>query len=181
MDTKKPIRLYYNLAGIVAFLVLTLIDQLAKRAAVVHLKDQQPVILVKNVFQLQYLENRGAAFGILQGQKGVFIIITVIILAAVVYIYAKMPVGKKFLVMRILIVLIGAGAVGNFIDRIRQGYVVDFFYFSAINFPIFNVADIYVTCAAVLLILTVLFYYKDQDLKDLGRSLKFGADHAGRK
>ena len=107
--------------------------------------------------------------------------ITVIILAAVIYIYARMPVTRKFMVTRILIVLIGAGAVGNFIDRIRQGYVVDFFYFSAINFPIFNVADIYVTCAAVLLILTVLFYYKDQDLKELGHSLKFGVDHAGRK
>lgn len=180
MDTKKHIRALFNLVGIAVFIILTLIDQLAKKAAVANLKDQEPFILIKNVFQLQYLENRGAAFGILQGQKSVFIVITVIILAVVVYIYARMPVTKKFIVMRILILLIAAGAVGNFIDRIRQGYVVDFFYFSAINFPIFNVADIYVTCAAVLLILTVLFYYKDEDLKELGRSLKFGGNHAGR-
>ena len=71
------------------------------------------------------------------------------------------------MVMRILIVLIGAGAVGNFIDRIRQGYVVDFFYFSLINFPIFNVADIYVTAAAFLLIFLCLFYYKEEDFEQI--------------
>ena len=75
-----------------------------------------------------------------------------------------MPVNKRFLILRILILLIAAGAVGNFIDRIRQGYVVDFFYFKLINFPIFNVADIYVSVGMVILALLIFFYYKDEDL-----------------
>ena len=61
-------------------------------------------------------------------------------------------------------VLIFAGAIGNFIDRIRQGFVVDFLYFELIDFPIFNVADIYVTVGCILLILLLLFYYKDEEL-----------------
>ena len=60
-----------------------------------------------------------------------------------------------------------SGAIGNFIDRVRQGYVVDFFYFSLINFPIFNVADIYVTAAAFLLIFLCLFYYKEEDFEQI--------------
>ena len=171
---KKNIKICYNVIGVAAFFVLILIDQITKKAAVLHLKDQQPIDLIRNVFQLYYLENRGAAFGIMQGRKPFFIAITIVILIVIVYIYARMPAHKKFVLLRVLLVLIAAGAVGNFIDRFLQGYVVDFFYFSAINFPVFNVADIYVTCSAVILILTVLFYYKDQDLKELGNSLKPG-------
>ena len=171
---KKNIKICYNVIGVIAFFILIVIDQITKKAAVLHLKDQQPVELIKNVFQLYYLENRGAAFGIMQGRKPFFIAITIIILIVIVYVYAKMPVLKKYVLLRVLLVLIAAGAVGNFIDRFVQGYVVDFFYFSAINFPIFNVADIYVTCSAIVLILTVLFYYKDQDLKELGNALKPG-------
>ena len=65
--------------------------------------------------------------------------------------------------MTIICILLFAGGIGNFIDRIRLDYVVDFFYFSLINFPIFNVADIYVTVAAFVMILLGLFYYKDED------------------
>jgi signal peptidase II len=65
--------------------------------------------------------------------------------------------------MRFLMVFIAAGAVGNMIDRVFLGYVRDFLYFSLIDFPIFNVADIYVTCATILLILLLLFYYKEED------------------
>lgn len=62
-----------------------------------------------------------------------------------------------------------AGALGNFIDRTLQGYVIDFFYFKWINFPIFNVADIYVTTAVILLLVLVLFYYKEEELDFIGR------------
>ena len=68
--------------------------------------------------------------------------------------------------------LIGAGAVGNFIDRMSNGYVVDFFYFKLINFPVFNVADIYVTLSAVFLVILLLFKYKEEDLNVLVNSLK---------
>lgn len=159
------------LFGIVSFFVLLAFDQITKKLAVLHLKNQEPVVLVKNVFQLYYLENRGAAFGILQGKRSVFIIITVIVLAVLVYCYIRIPYTKKYARLRAVFVLIAAGAVGNFIDRTLQGYVVDFFYFNLIDFPVFNVADIYVTCAAIFLVLLVLFVYKEQDWDELVKSL----------
>ena len=163
--------------GIVSFVILVLLDQITKKLAVLKLKDQEPFILIKNVFQLYYLENRGAAFGILQGKRTIFIILTVIVLVFMAYCYIKLPYAAKFLKLRIVIVLIASGAVGNCIDRSLHGYVVDFFYFNLINFPIFNVADIYVTCSAVLLVILILFVYKEQDITDLMKSLRFSQKH----
>lgn len=159
--------------GIISFFVLLILDQITKKMAVLHLKGQEPVVLIKNVFQLYYLENRGAAFGILQGKRAVFIIITVIILIVLAYCYFRTPYTRKYVRLRAVFVLIAAGAVGNFIDRTTQGYVVDFFYFSLIDFPIFNVADIYVTCSAIFLVLLVLFVYKEQDWDELLKSFGF--------
>lgn len=167
-EKKLPIIFF----GVISFFVLVFLDQITKKLAVLHLKNQEPFILIKNVFQFFYLENRGAAFGILQGKRAAFIILTVIILFLLAYCYVRMPYVKKFLRLRLVIILISAGAVGNFIDRTTQGYVVDFFYFNLINFPIFNVADIYVTCSAVLLAVLILFGYKEQDLTELAQSLR---------
>ena len=77
--------------------------------------------------------------------------------------FKKLPATRHFFWLNAVAVLFFAGAIGNFIDRVRQGYVVDFFYFSLINFPVFNVADIYVTLSAIALIIVVLFYYKEED------------------
>ena len=65
--------------------------------------------------------------------------------------------------MRIICFVISAGAIGNFLDRVRLNYVVDFIYFSPINFPVFNVADIYVTVSFAVLILLIFFKYKEED------------------
>ena len=78
--------------------------------------------------------------------------------------------------MHILLVLIASGAIGNMIDRIRLEYVVDFFYFVLINFPIFNMADIYVSVACVLLAVIMLFVYKDEDLDFLSFRTKKTTD-----
>ena len=75
----------------------------------------------------------------------------------------KLPDEKKFVPLRICITLITAGAAGNLIDRVVQGYVVDFLYFILIDFPIFNVADCYVVIACILFIVLILFYYKDDN------------------
>ena len=79
----------------------------------------------------------------------------------------KMPADKKYNLMHLTAVLVAGGAIGNMIDRVVQDYVVDFIYFVLIDFPIFNVADIYVTCATVLFVVTVLFYYKEEDFSFL--------------
>jgi len=148
----------------IMILILIGIDQFTKHLAVINLKDKPAFPIIKGVFELNYLENRGAAFGMLQNQKGFFILISSIVLIAICYILIKMPEDKKYNIMHILLVLIASGAVGNMIDRVRLEYVVDFFYFVLINFPIFNMADIYVSVACVLLAIVMLFFYKEEDL-----------------
>lgn len=150
------------------FLVLLIIlDQYTKQLAVANLKDNSAYVLWENVFELHYLENAGAAFGMLQNQKMFFIFMAAIILFAIAFVLVKTPVNKKYRAMHMFLILIAAGAIGNMIDRISLGYVVDFFYFVLIDFPIFNVADIYVTIGTALAIILILFYYKEEDLKFL--------------
>lgn len=150
--------------GAVITFLLVLLDQITKRLAVSKLMGQKPFVIIDGVFELNYLENRGAAFGMFQGAKIYFIIFTIIALFAIGFVYlVKLPATKRFLPFNIVAVLFLAGAIGNFIDRICYSYVIDFFYFKLIDFPIFNVADIYVTVATFLMVILILFYYKDDD------------------
>ena len=164
MNKKKRISL---LLDIVFLCLLIGADQYTKYLAVLKLKNQTPVALIKTIFELQYLENRGAAFGILQNQKMFFVFAAVIILSMISYVLIKVPSGKKYRLVHICLIMIASGAVGNMIDKVMHNYVVDFLYFKLINFPIFNVADICVSIGTVLLIFSILFYYKEEDLNFL--------------
>lgn len=152
------------LKGFLGVLILVLLDQLTKYWAAVTLKGNNPIVIWKNVFELQYLENRGIAFGLFQNKTVVFVIFTVIILGIVLYYFYKVPATKRMRPLQIAMILLGAGAVGNLIDRIVNNFVIDFLYFKLINFPIFNVADCYVTISLILLIWLILFYYKEEEL-----------------
>lgn len=158
--------------GVLVTALLLWFDQFTKYLASTYLKDGSSVIIIKDVFQLHYLENQGAAFGLFQGGKVIFVIITVLLAAAMVYVYVRCPMEKRFLWIRIIIMVLMAGALGNLIDRIRLNYVVDFFYFELIDFPIFNVADIYVCCSMAALLILFLFYYKEEDMEVLLPSKK---------
>lgn len=149
-------------------IILIVLDQLTKVWAVATLAGNEGIKLIPGVFRLLYLENRGSAFGMMQGRQTFFFIFTVIVLIGLVFIYPRIPDVKRMIPLKIVAVLIFAGAIGNFIDRIRQSYVVDFFYFELIDFPIFNVADIYVTCSAFILMVLILFYYKEDELDFIG-------------
>ena len=101
-------------------------------------------------------------------------LISVIILAVILYVLIKVPYQKMYTKLHITLVFIASGAIGNLIDRIRYDYVVDFLYFSLIDFPIFNVADIYVTLSSIILVILLLFVYKETDLEFLSfRTKKF--------
>lgn len=147
-------------------LILTLADQYTKLLATMHLRGQDSLVIVKGVFELLYSENRGAAFGMLQGKQGFFFVIAILVFAAAAYAMWKMPSWKnrRYHGLKICAIMITSGALGNMVDRITLGYVVDFLYFSLIDFPIFNVADIYVTVATAILLLLICFYYKEEDL-----------------
>ena len=149
--------------------LLVVLDQWTKHLAVLYLRGRAPLELISGVLELRYLENRGAAFSILQDRQVFFIILTAVFLAAAVYVLFRLPRERLYLPLRICFIVLASGAVGNLIDRIAHGYVVDFIYFSIIDFPVFNAADIYVTLSVIALILLVLFKYKDKDLVFRGR------------
>lgn len=160
----KQNKLVMWITGMLSVIVLVVFDQYTKILAVKHLKDQPDIPILKDIFELSYIENRGAAFGMMQNKQTFFIITTVLVVAAILWIFHTMPMEKKFIPGRVTLIFIIAGAIGNFIDRVSQGFVVDFLYFKLINFPVFNVADIYVTCSVFVLAFLLLFYYKEEDL-----------------
>ena len=149
------------------FVILVIADQLTKHLAVVKLKNQAAYNLINGILEFNYLENRGAAFGVLQNQKYFFVFVALIFIGVIVFVLIKVPTQKKYYSLNILLVMIAAGAVGNMIDRVRYEYVVDFIYLVCIQFPIFNVADIYVTTATVILVFQILFVYKTNDFNFL--------------
>lgn len=149
------------------FVILVIADQLTKHLAVVRLKNQAAYNLINGILEFNYLENRGAAFGVLQNQKYFFVFVALIFIGVIAFVLIKVPAQKKYYSLNILLVMIAAGAVGNMIDRVRYDYVVDFIYLVCIQFPIFNVADIYVTTATVILVFQILFVYKTNDFNFL--------------
>ena len=110
-----------------------------------------------------FVENRGAAFGILNGARWLFVIITIAVTAVIIYYIAKkMPKTKEYKFLPLSLMLILAGAWGNAIDRLIRGYVVDYFEFTFFSWPVFNVADIYVVVGTVLLAVLLIFVIKDE-------------------
>ncbi len=164
----KLISVAYSL---VLIIVLIALDQFTKVLAVNHLMNKDDFILIPGVLQFHYLENTGAAFSILEGKQSLFAITTPILLLVLVYLLFRMPKSKKFVALDYVIVFLIAGAIGNYIDRITNNYVVDFIFFSLINFPVFNVADCYVTVAVIVLFLLIILYYKDEDIEEIKKSL----------
>ena len=160
----KENRIVHYAIALITVMLTLILDQWTKHLAVINLKDQNPFTIIEGVFKLQYLENRGAAFGLLQDQRLYFYFSMLLITVFVIWFYLKVPMTKKYLPLRICAIFILSGGLGNFIDRVRLNYVVDFFYFELIDFPIFNVADIYVTVTMFVLLYLIFFYYKEEDL-----------------
>lgn len=152
-----------NLGGSNLILILTafiiILDQLTKYGAIKFLKGQKPIVIVKNFIELTYVENRGAAFGILQQKRMLFVVITLLVVVLITF-YLVKNYNSLTKVTHIGIALLIGGALGNLIDRIRFGYVVDFISVRLINsydFPVFNVADISIVLSTILIIYIVLF------------------------
>ncbi len=155
------------LAFLAAVVCLTVLDQQTKHLASDLLMGNGPFVIWDGVFELLYSENRGAAFGMLQGQQLIFLAVTLAVFGFVAYVMVKLPGSKRYVPMEICLTMIMAGAAGNLIDRVSQGYVVDFLYFKLIDFPIFNVADCYVTVGTALLLVLLLWFYSDEEFNML--------------
>lgn len=138
-------------------LVAVGVDQLTKYWAVTHLMPQKSMEFVPGVLGFHYTENTGAAFSILRDKQLLLIIITLLIIAVLLGMMTKAIKISDPMIVKLSYMLIISGALGNFIDRARLNYVVDFFEFKFINFPIFNVADILVVCGVILLGYATIF------------------------
>ena len=130
------------------------LDQLTKWLAVEFLSPIPTYPLIEGVLHLTYVENKGAAFGMLADQRWIFMVIsTVAILVLFLYLFGGFAQNKLY---GVAMALIAAGGIGNMIDRISLGYVVDFVDFRLINFAVFNGADSFICIGAGLLILAVV-------------------------
>ena len=157
---------------LILLIILIGVDQGSKFWVKTALINKDPIIIIPKVLNLQYLRNTGAVWGIFSGKVDFLKIFTVIILAVIIYLYFKIPEGKRYNALKLLAVFIVAGAVGNLIDRFFLGYVVDFIYFEIIDFPLFNFADSCLTVSSLLLFILALFYYKDTDFAFLESAFK---------
>lgn len=144
------------LAGIV-------VDQLVKYWATVSLLPIITIPIIQDVFHLTYARNTGAAFSMLQGKRWFFILAAVIMTFVLIYVVKKKYVSGA--VAYTAVALIISGTIGNLIDRIMFGYVVDMFDFRLINFAIFNVADCCLTIGTILLVIYILIIEPKQEKK----------------
>ena len=139
-------------AGIIAALIV--LDQLVKAYVVNNIALDEIKSWIPNLVSLTYLQNRGAAFSMLQDQQWFFAVITLVVMAGAIWYLHKHIEDSLWIVFGLVLII--AGGLGNFIDRISQGFVVDMFHLDFINFAIFNVADSYLTVGVVVLLLAML-------------------------
>lgn len=147
--------------------ILIGIDQLTKRLVDTNMNLNDYIELIPGIFEFRYIRNSGTAWGMFAGKNMhyFFVVITAVLLLAMVFAYVWFLRDSKFRPLNIVLVILFSGAIGNMIDRIRYQNVIDFLYFKLIDFPIFNVADIYVVVSMFLLAYLLLFKYKDEDFQ----------------
>lgn len=141
--------------------VLVFIDQLTKSLAKTNLMNQADISILDGILSLSYHTNQGMAFGLFKGGRWFFLTFAVIVLMIVIYYYRRLGDDKISNLVKACLIVICAGAIGNSLDRLLNGYVVDFFRTDFINFPIFNVADIYVVVGSISLAVLYLFFSKE--------------------
>ena len=151
--------------SLIVVAILVVIDQISKLWIVKNMvpyKDEKKVI--DGVFSLRFIKNSGAAWGSFSGKTILLLVISIILIVAMLYVYKNIIFENKYLELKICILFILGGAIGNMIDRIRLGFVIDFIEAKFINFPIFNFADICVTVCMFVVLALFLFKYKDEDM-----------------
>ncbi len=137
-----------------------ILDQLSKFWAVKFLMPIETLPIIGDVLHLTYHENTGAAFGILKNNRWVFLVISTVAIIVLSAYIIKFPPKNKWLGVGLSFIV--GGGIGNMIDRLLLGYVVDFIDFRLINFAIFNVADSFVCVGAALVMIYILFFYEEK-------------------
>ena len=170
MKAVDPKTLRIRLFHILLAVVLIAVDQVSKILVRANLDGTNDIVLIKGVFRFTFLKNTGAAWGIFSSRTGSVIflsVVSILILVAVLFLYFRIPDEKKYGILKVLVVFIVAGAIGNLIDRLLFSYVTDFLYFELINFPVFNIADCYITVTCFLLVILMLTKFRNDELEFL--------------
>ena len=150
--------------------VLVIIDQIIKYFVSVYLQPVGSVSVIDNLFSLTYVENKGVAFGMFSDMRWVFVALTSVLLAIIIfYMFKKRPKGKFFYVCAALII---GGGIGNLIDRIFYGYVIDYLTHSYFP-PVCNFADYCITAGTIMLVIYLLFF---SDVLDSSKKAKIKND-----
>ena len=150
--------------GVLVACVILLVDQLTKYLVVSKINSNYEIEVIGDLFYLTNVKNRGAAWGIMQNGRVFFIVVTIFVVCGILYFMKN--IDKKYVKMVLAVVL--GGTLGNFVDRIFRGYVVDFldFYIGGYHFPIFNIADVCITVGVALLVYCILL---DKDFRKIGQ------------
>ncbi|MBE5935955.1 MAG: signal peptidase II [Lachnospiraceae bacterium] len=143
------------------------LDQLVKAVIASNYEVGEGFPVIKDILEINYVQNTGAAWGMMADSTVFFAIFAFIVTIILLYVLFKIPADKSYNYLKITMVFLISGAVGNLIDRICRKFVVDFIYFKIIDFPVFNIADIYITVSGIALVILVLFYYKEEQLEFL--------------
>ena len=141
---------------IIIIVLITLFDQVSKYFVNLNLKDAAAMQVVPGFLSFRYHENKGAAWGMLADHRWVFMVISTIAIIAIIAYLIWTRKKKDSLLFRISLCFFAGGGIGNMIDRVLLGYVIDFLRFDFIDFPIFNVADSFITVGAALMILNLV-------------------------
>ena len=150
------------MAYILTIIALIVIDQISKYLALNNLANIGSIPIIENIFHLTYVENRGAAFGMLENNQIIFVIVA---LAASIFGLYYLHTKKINVIGKTGIILIISGAIGNAIDRLRLGFVVDYFDFRIIWEYVFNIADVFVVVGTILLCIYIIFYEEKSNKK----------------
>ena len=148
--------------GLIISILSMIIDQIIKIIVIKNMPFESEIKVFGDIFTLHHIHNYGSAWGMLSGHTIILIVFTFIAILAIGYVFMNIY-NPRYTALRVCLALILGGALGNLIDRIRFGYVIDYLYFKLIDFPVFNFADICVTVPVVLMILLVIFKFKGDD------------------
>lgn len=167
---ERGIRIF--LLPVILISLLTALDQFTKYVVQSSFELHQSKPVIDGVFAFTYIQNRGMAWGMFQGKIPIFLIFTAIIVILSFRIMYNVVDNKRYKWAKYVLILLISGALGNLIDRVSLGYVVDFFNFELIDFPVFNVADIYVVVSMISAMILLLFVYSNEEIDDILR-IKF--------
>lgn len=156
-----------RLRHLLCAVVLIIIDQISKYYARLLFMDGDSCLIIPNILRFVFHDNTGAMWGIFSDSPHSVLyltIITLVILSIMIIVYFRIPDDKKYAPLLWVVVFVFAGAIGNLIDRICFNYVTDFIKTEFIDFPVFNIADCYITVSVFVLCYLILFKYSDNDL-----------------